>query len=64
MPKIAAYAANTPKLTEAMTVKQRMTGIKSEFTSSQPQLRGFIQMRSPEIRTSIFFVLRRRDPSI
>lgn len=34
--KIAAYAARTPKLTEATTVKQRMTGIKSEFTSSQP----------------------------
>jgi hypothetical protein len=36
MPKTAIYAARTPRLREAITVKQRMTGIKSEITVLNP----------------------------
>lgn len=32
----AAYAAKTPRLTEAMTVAKRRTGIINEITFNQP----------------------------
>jgi len=36
MAKTAAYAARTPKLSEARTVKQRMIGITTEIKINQP----------------------------
>lgn len=33
IPNTTAYAASTPKLTEAITVKQRTTGIINEVTT-------------------------------
>jgi hypothetical protein len=34
MPITAAYAARTPKPTEAITVTKRMSGIRNEFTAT------------------------------
>jgi hypothetical protein len=36
MQMTAAYAARTPRLTDAMTVAKRRTGIMSEITIDQP----------------------------
>jgi hypothetical protein len=49
IPITRAYAARTPILTEATTVKQRMMGIKNGFTINQPLLSAYL-MQSSTIR--------------
>src|ERR1700739_1451903 len=46
IPITRAYAARTPKLTEAMTVKQRMMGIKNGVTIDQPLQAIYLMQRS------------------
>jgi hypothetical protein len=46
IPITRAYAASTPKLTEATTVKQRMMGIKNGFTINQPLPAIYLMQRS------------------
>jgi len=38
MPITATYAKKTPRLTEARTVQNSMTGMKNEITINQPQI--------------------------
>jgi hypothetical protein len=57
IPITSAYAASTPKLTEATTVKQRMIGIKNGFTIDQP-LPAIYLMQGSTIRILRSFPFR------